>query len=224
MVLTINYTKERHTGRWVFFVILIALLAACGWYGYRWYTTGDVPFSLPIASANTAVDESSVTASQISSYTVEVSKPRYISIPSLNVSETRIFPVALDTSNQIETPTNINDASWYEKSALPGSSGIVLMSGHTVGINHDGVFKQLGTLATGARLVITRGDGKTFAYQVVENKSMTLDEMNSTGMKTLGQSVESGKEGLNIIVADGKWVPRLGTFDRRIILRASIVD
>lgn len=224
MALNVNYTKERHTGRWVFFITLIAFLAVCGWYGYKWYTTGDVPFSLPIASANAAIDESSVSSSQISSYTVEASKPRYISIPTLSVSGTRIFPVALDAGNQIETPANINDASWYDKSATPGSGGIVLISGHAIGMNHDGAFKQLGTLVAGARINITRGDGKVFTYEVVENKTMTLDEVSATGTKTLGQSVTSNKEGLNIIVADGKWVPRLGTFDRRVILRATIVE
>jgi hypothetical protein len=224
MALNVNYTKERHTGRWVFSIVLIVLLATCGWYGYKWYTTGDVPFSLPIVSANTGIDESVVSISQVSSYTVEASKPRYISIPTLSVGDTRIFPVALDAGNQIETPANINDASWYDKSATPGSGGVVLMSGHVIGMNHDGAFKQLSTLAAGARINVTRGDGKVFSYEVVENKTMTLDEVSTTGTKTLGQPVVSGKEGLNIIVADGKWVPRLGTFDRRIILRAAIVE
>lgn len=224
MALDIYYTKDRHTGRLIFGIILIALLAATGWYGYRWYTTGEIPLALPIAGANTAVSELAVTPAQISQYSASASNPRYIRIPSLDVGNTRVFPVNLDASNQVETTPNINDAAWYEKSATPGSGGVGLIAGHSVGINHDGAFNQLKALQLGSKIVIERGDGKVLTYKVVENQSMTIEEVNTTGMKKMGQPVEAGMEGLNLITTDGKWVPRLGTFDRRILVRATIVD
>jgi len=76
----------------------------------------------------------------------------------------------------------------------------------------------------GAQIVIERGDGKVLTYKVVENQSMSIAEVNATGMKKMGQPVEDGAEGLNLITTDGKWVPRLGTFDRRILVRATIID
>jgi len=224
MALDIYYTQDRHTGRLIFSIILIALLAATGWYGFRWYTTGEIPFSLPIASANTAVSESAITPAQISGYSVPTNNPRYIRIPTLNIDNTRVFPVGLDASNQVETTPNINDTAWYKKSATPGSGGVVLIAGHSVGVGHDGAFIQLKTLQTGAQIVIERGDGKVLTYKVVENQSMTIAEVNATGMKKMGQPVVDGVEGLNLITTDGKWVPRLGTFDRRILVRATIID
>src|SRR5665647_1226294 len=140
MALDIYYTQDRHTGRLIFSLILIALLAAAGWYGYRWYTTGEIPFSLPIASANTAVSESAITPAQISRYSVPASQPRYLRIPSLDVGNTRVFPVNLNASNQIEDTPNINDTAWYKKSATPGSGGVVVIAGHNVGVGHDGTF------------------------------------------------------------------------------------
>lgn len=224
MALDIHYTQERHTGRLIFSLILITLLAATGWYGYKWYTTGEIPFSLPIASANTAVSEAGVTPAQVSKYSVAASNPRYIRIPSLEVGNTRVFSVNLDASNQIEATPNIHDTAWYKKSATPGSGGVVLIAGHSVGIGHEGAFSRLKTLQAGAQIDVETGDGKVVTYKVVENQSMTIAEVNTTGMKKMGQPVEAGAEGLNLITTDGKWVPRLGTFDRRILVRATIVD
>lgn len=76
----------------------------------------------------------------------------------------------------------------------------------------------------GEEINVKRGDGESFTYRVVENESMPLDQVNSTGMKKMMESAETGKEGLNIITCDGKWVPQIKQYDRRIMLRAVIVE
>lgn len=224
MALDIYYTTERHTKRWIAIFILLVLLATTGWYGYKWYKTGDIPFPLPIASADSGVDESTISDALIKKHTVPVSNPRYISIPSQYIDNTRIFSIDLDADKQLGTANNINDVSWYKKSSTPGSGGVVLINGHSTGIRRDGTFAKLKALQVDASIIIERGDGKRFTYKVVENKSMTIEEVASTGMKTMGQPVVPGKESLNIITNDGKWVPRLGTFDRRVLLRAAIEE
>ena len=223
MALEIEYKKPHHWGWLIFLVILIAALAVTGWYGYRWYTTGEQPpIPVPIVSANASVDETEITPAQIQQYTVPAFNPRYIRIESLNIDKTRIYPVGLTANNLIDTPKNINDVAWYEKSATPGSGGVMILNGHNGGSSRDGIFAKLGTLKIGDRLTLERGDGQKFNYKVVENQSMTIEEVNATGMAKMGQSAEDGKEALNIITSDGKWVPRLGMYDRRIMLRAVI--
>lgn len=225
MALKINYTRERHVGRLVFAIIFVGFLAATGWFGYKWYATGELPFFIPIVSAtDVTVDESDVTATQISDHKVAANQPRYINIPLLGVGDARVYQVALDASNQIETPDNIHDASWYNKSATPGSGGVIILSGYAIGANHDGVFKKLNTLIPDDEIIVKRGDNEIFTYRVVENKNMTVDEANTLGMSIIGKPVKADKESLNIIIADGKWVPGLGTFDRRTIVRAAIAD
>ena len=71
---------------------------------------------------------------------------------------------------------------------------------------------------------VERGDGEKFRYEVRENQSMHLDEVNNGGMRMMMTSAEEGKEALNLITCDGKWVPRLNQFDRRIMLRATLID
>ncbi len=224
MALEIEYVRERHLKRWFLVVVLIIILGVAGWFAYKWYTTGDTPVVLPIASANSTVDESDVSFDQIKEHAVSAKQPRYISISSIDLGLTRIYPVGLDESNLLKVPTNIHDVGWYEKSGTPGDGGVILLDGHNGGINTKGAFAQLSRLKKGDTITLERGDGEEFIYQVVENQSMSIEEVNATGMTLMGISAEPGKEGLNLIGFDGKWVPKLGMFDRRTMLRAVIVQ
>ena len=209
----------------LFWLLIIALLAASGWFGYRYFTAGEVPpiVEAVVPSGNPDVDETPVDQSAKDKHTVAAGLPRYISIPDIGVGKTRVFQGGVDASNLLQSPGNIDDAMWYGKSALPGQgSGAVLINAHNGGVSRNGVFAQLGRLSVGQDIVVERGDGETFTYSVVENESMPLEEVNKTGMAKMMKSADEMKEGLNLITCDGKWVPRLQQFDRRIMLRAVI--
>ena len=224
--LEIEQKREFHPWKWFFALVFVAVLVASGWFAYRWYTTGEeFPLPIPIASANPSVDESDIPKAEIDNYTVPATHPRYIDIPKLGISNVRVTKVGVTTNNLLDVPKNINDTAWYEKSVTPGQGyGAVLINGHNGGITKDGVFAKLSTLKPGDEITIERGDGKKFTYSVVENESITLQEVNSTGMKKLIRPADDEKEGLSLITCDGKWIPKLQQFDRRIMLRAVIVD
>lgn len=228
--MALEVTTTRQNGSVVYWLIggvLVLLLIASCWYTYRWYMYGDdLPVKLPVfVMADPEVDESEVTETLVDTHTVPAAQPRYISIPSLGIGSTRVFAMGVDKkTNMLQSPANISDAAWYDQSDMPGSGGVVLLNGHNGGITRDGVFAKLGTLQTGDLIEIERGDGQTFQYEVRENQSMSLDDANSTGMQTMLRSAQPGREALNIITCDGKYVPRLGLFDRRIMLRALLVD
>ena len=48
------------------------------------------------------------------------------------------------------------------------------------------------------------------------------DPSNKWGMATMTNSIEAGKEGLNIITCVGQWDERSQTFNKRTMLRAVI--
>lgn len=223
--LVIYEKRQLHLMRWLFLLILLAVLAVGGWYWYRWYTTGEEPpLPIPLVSADSSIDESDVTQAQVEAYNVPANQPRYISIPSLGISKVRVLSVGVTSGGQLDVPKNINDTAWYNKSATPGQGyGAVLIDGHNGGITRDGVFARLGTLTTDDEIIIERGDEKQFIYRVIENESMPLDEVNKTGMTKMMKSAVNSKEGLNLITCDGKWVPQIKQFDRRIMLRAVMV-
>lgn len=222
--LNINKKRNFRIGRWLFAGSFIVLLGASGWYGYQWYVTGDQPPVVPLpasALADPTVDESRVTINDIQNYTVPGDYPRYISIPALNVSNARVQVVGLTKNAILDTPKNISDTAWYDKSARPGQGyGAVLINGHNGGISRDGIFANLASLVKDDEIIVERGDGKKITYVVKENRTETLAEANATGMKRLMLPLDPSREGLSLITCAGKWIPRDKVFDMRIMIRA----
>lgn len=214
--------------KWIASIVVVGIITVAAWFMYQWFVTGEKPPLIPLpasALADTSIDETPVTQQMIDDYTVPDSHPRYISIPALGVDKARVQSVGLTKNNLLDTPKNISDTAWYEKSALPGQGyGQVVINGHNGGVSRDGVFANLGKLADGDEITIERGDGKKTTYKVVENKIESLQEANTTGMKRLMMPYDTSKEGLGLITCAGNWVPRDKVFDKRILVRAVAVE
>lgn len=226
--LQLNTKKDRSIVQWILAIIIVGALLLAAWFGYRWYVAGEQPPVVPVpvsALADPTIDETPLTQKDREDYTVPAAQPRYISIPALGITNARVFSVGLTTTNNLDTPNNISDTAWYEKSALPGSgNGAVVINGHNGGITRDGIFVNLDKLKSGDAIIIERGDGKKLTYTVVENETISLKEANETGMRKMMQPVQQDKESLSLITCAGNWVPRDKVFDKRIMLRAVAVD
>lgn len=226
--LSIKYKKSFSVLKWAASAIVVALIIASGWYTYQWFVHGEEPPIVPLpasALADTSVDESAVTPAMIEDHTVPDLHPRYISIPALGIDKVRVQNVGLTETRQLDTPKNISDTAWYNKSATPGQGyGSVLIDGHNGGVTRNGVFAGLERLANGDEIMIERGDGEQFYYKVVENKTESLADANATGMQRVMTPYDNAKEGLGLITCAGKWIPRDKVFDQRILVRAVKVD
>lgn len=225
MALRIYETTRSHWLRnTIITVILFGLLGAGAYYGYKWYTSGEEPpVSLAIVSAGSET-ETKPSDTDIVAYTVEPLEPRYLTIAALGVDATRILPTDFDDNQMLKLPQNIHDLGWYTKSGTPGSDGVIVMNGYTAGASTDAPLSEAGTLDKGARITIERGDGKKIVYSVVDVTSYGVEEFNATISATLGTPVTVGSEGLNLVLTSGKWVPRLSTYDQRLLIRASIAN
>lgn len=206
--------------------MLLAAVIAYGYFGFRWYYTGALsPLPLPAAAADSSIDETPVTKAQIEAHSVPADQPRYLEIPKLGVSQTRISRIGVTSNNMLDVPKNLDDTGWYAKSATPGSgAGTVLIDGHNGGVSRNGIFAKLDQLAKGDQVTVERGDGKRFTYEVYDVRDMPLAWVNKSGMKEMMQSVKPDKEGLSLITCSGKWVPKDKVFDRRVLVRATIVE
>ncbi|USN96011.1 MAG: class F sortase [Candidatus Nomurabacteria bacterium] len=222
--LYIDQKRDFHVVRWLIILGVVLLLAATGYYAYEWYTTGARPPLVPlpaVAYADPSVNETPITKKQINDYKVPATHPRYISIPALGITKARVVIVGLLKNNELDTPLHIDDTAWYDKSAFPGQGyGVVLIDGHNGGISRDGIFVHLDKLKNGDTITIERGDGKKFTYDVVENRTVSLKEANTTGMNRLLEPYNSNKEGLGLITCAGTWIPRDHVFNERIMVRA----
>lgn len=223
--LRIERQQQSHFGRWLACLIVVAAVAAAAWYGYRYYTTGEqLPVPIALATANPDVDETEVSDEKKAEHTVPPNLPRYISIPAIGVLNARVSSVGVKSNGELDTPRNIFDVGWYDKSATPGSgSSALLLDGHNGGPTKGGVFEKLPDLKEGDEITVERGDGKQFTYAVKENRTLTLDELNGGGMKRMSESASDTAEGLNLISCTGNWVPAKKTFDQRVTIRAVAV-
>jgi hypothetical protein len=221
MTLTIDYKNQRHLIRWIFLIVLVLVMGMVVFFGIRWYETGQVPpIPLPLQTAYAGIDESAVGALQISQYTVPYTNPRYLNISKLSTGNVRIYPVGFDSHNFVAQPSNISDVSWYQKSATPGSNNVSMMSGYSKGSTHGGAFEKASELVIGDTISIERGDGKDFTYAITSLQTMSLADTVSDGIKLMTESDKPGSEALNIMTDAGVWVPKLGSFNQRLIIRS----
>lgn len=221
--LEITRQRESHVWRWGAALVVVVLLAGCGWFAYRYYTTGQQPpIPIALATPNANVDEKEVTPHEKQQHSVEPTQPRYISIPSLDITKARVLQVGVASTGELDTPPNIHDVGWYNKSATPGSdtTGALLLDGHNGGPTKGGVFERLADIGEGDLITVERGDGEVFTYEVVENETLTLEDLNSGGMKRMSESASDTEEGLNLISCTGNWIPAQNTFDQRVTIRA----
>lgn len=227
--------KVKHSKKKTRQVILV-LLSVC-WLGLIGYTgfyiyanfiqTKDTGSNTNEAVASHEVDETEVTQEKKDDYQVpNPSFPRYLSIPSLKISNARVVQIGtIRNTGQLDSPKSIYDAGWYMKSSLPGTGkGAVLIDGHNGGPTKGGIFENLGNLSKGSEIVIERGDGQRITYQVVDNREMSVEDINNEnnplGMKTMLNSMDPKKEGLNMITCVGDWDYAKNTFNKRVMLRA----
>lgn len=220
--------KSRQVVVVVLSVCWLLLIGYTGFYIYvNFIQTKDISSSSSQTVASHEVDETEVTQEKKDDYQVpNPSFPRYLSIPSLKISNARVVQIGtIKDTGQLDSPKSIYDAGWYTKSGLPGAGkGAVLIDGHNGGPTKGGIFENLGSLSKGSEIIIERGDGQRITYQVADNREMSVDDINNEsnplGMKTMLNSMDPKKEGLNMITCVGDWDYAKNTFNKRVMLRA----
>lgn len=224
--LQIGHKRNFHVIRWTVALLFIVAASVYAYFGVRWYSTGELsPLPLPVSAADNSIDETPVTDKQVEAHRVASDEPRYIEIADAGVITTRVTKVGVTKNNMLDVPGTLDDTGWYAKSAKPGSGvGAVLIDGHNGGVSRNGIFAKIGTLEKGDQISIERGDGERFTYEVHDVRDMPLDWVNESGMKEMMKSVDPSKEGLSLITCSGKWIPKDQLFDRRILVRATIVE
>ena len=227
--------KVKHSKKKSRQVVVVALsvcwLLLIGYTGFYLYVnfiqTKDISSSSGQTVASHEVDETEVTQEKKDDYQVpNPSFPRYLSIPGLKISNARVVQIGtIKNTGQLDSPKSIYDAGWYTKSGLPGAGkGAVLIDGHNGGPTKGGIFENLGSLSKGSEIIIERGDGQRITYQVADNREMSVEDINNEsnplGMKTMLNSMDPKKEGLNMITCVGDWDYSKNTFNKRVMLRA----
>ena len=174
--------------------------------------------SVQVATAPSSVKPS---AKQIATYSVPAANPKYIAIPNIAIGNTPVLNLGLTSNGQIATPNNIYETGWYNASSKPGQAGAMFIFGHVATYTKYGIFNNLGDLKTGARITITRGDNRTYVYQVVAMKTYPY---NKVDMNAVLSPVNSGVPGLNLMTCTGPVIQSLSEYSERLVVFTSLVN
>lgn len=183
--------------------------------------------SIREAAANVAPTQELIeikpTEVEIAEYYVDPDKPRYLYIDKLGIGKSRIVSVGLTANNALAAPNNIFDVGWYDVSGKPGQGSTMVLDGHSGGPTQYGIFKNLANLSEGDTVVVERGDGTIFRYEVKESVTVLLSEADGYMRKAMTTPVP-GKESLTIISCTGEWSNVRQTFLSRQFVRAILID
>lgn len=223
--LKIERKKKLRIIRWLLLLVVLALLAQYSFYVVRWYKTGEPsPLPIPIAAADSSIDETKVTRKQLEAHKVAKTEPRILTIGDITL-KARIQKAGLDERRMFTMPKNLDDVTWYDQSAEPGKGfGAVIIAGRNEGVSRNGFFSHLKKLQLQDIIKIERGDGKVIKYEVRTRDESPLTTVNKTGMAQMMTSLDKSREGLSLITDSGKWIPSQKEFDGRIIVRAVRID
>jgi len=105
--------------------------------------------------------------------------PTELSIPAIDV-QSAVTRVGLNPDGTLEVPQpgpDYDKAAWYEGSPAPGQTGPTVIEGHVDSAeNGPSVFYDLGELAAGDTVDITREDGSVVTFEVYDVQAFPKDE------------------------------------------------
>ena len=108
------------------------------------------------------------------------STPLKVTVPSISASST-LVPLGQKKDGSLEVPplSNPGQASWYDKSPMPGAIGPSVVLGHINGNGKPGVFLNLSKVQAGQEVLIDRADGQTAVFTVSHVDTVPKDNFPS---------------------------------------------
>ncbi|MFI9580575.1 class F sortase [Streptomyces sp. NPDC052236] len=134
------------------------------------------------------------------------SDPVRLRIPAIDV-DTSMTKLGLDAAGALRPPPADSPglAGWYGKGTAPGSTGTAVTTGHVNTRSGPGVFHDLGALAKGNTIEISRADRRTAVFTV--DAVEAYDKKDFPNKKVYGSS---GLPELRVITCGGSHTKHTG--------------
>ncbi len=162
--------------------------------------------------------EEKVPEAVVNSYKPPADEPRYIHIPKIKNTKTRVLKMGTGKDDAVQTPRTTWDTGWFDGSSKPGDKvGSALIVGHVSGLTGGGVFYNLYRLTEGDEIIVEMGDGTKYTYRVVSKEEVPADGLN---MNNYLVSKDIDKPGLTIMTCAGEYNPVTQTFENRLAVFA----
>ncbi|MDB4978431.1 MAG: peptidase sortase [Candidatus Peribacteria bacterium] len=149
--------------------------------------------------------------------TIPPGTPVRLQIPSLSV-DAPVVPVRLTHAGAMEVPAFADTAGWFAPGVRPGESGNAVLAGHLDAMDGSpGIFWSLHRLHTGDALTVQDDAGTKLRFHVENIQSYAMDDVPL--QRIFGSSTGAR---LNLVTCYGKWNKLKETYDRRLVVYASL--
>lgn len=165
------------------------------------------------------VDTTEPSETEIAEYHVAAHLPRYITIRSLGIYNSRVEQSGIGANGEMSVPYNTWNTGWYINSDLPGKiGGTAVIDGHS-GDAHC-IFNNLPKIKIGAEIVIEMGDEKTkYTYVVTSTATKKIGDEANNYMET-ALAKKPGTASLTLITCTGDWWQQSRTYSHRFFVHA----
>jgi len=203
-------------------VLLVTLgLGGLFYGGFLWFhQSAPSRANKPGVAVEAAPSAAKPTQESVDSYQVPADHPKYISIPAIAVTKTRVLSLGLRHDGAIATPDNIFDAGWYNTSAKPGQPGVAFIFGHVSSWQARGVFYDLKKLSRGEKITITDGNNQVFTYQVDGSQTFPYDQVDMQKVLTPDSPNAST---LRLMTCTGSVIRGTNNFSERLVVSAHLL-
>ncbi|MCL2371587.1 class F sortase [Candidatus Saccharibacteria bacterium] len=152
-----------------------------------------------------------------------------ISLPAIGIPSMKLSSLGTTQRNgrtQIDVPNSIYVAGWFNGSVRPGERGVTFISAHSSAARHA-PFNDLHRLRPGEEIIVERGDGSNFHYQVAAISRLTIADANVWIRSNLGARANANAGNRNILylmTCIGAWNLNENTMNERLLVRAYLVE
>lgn len=173
----------------------------------------------PTAESDDGIDTTEPSEVEIAEYHVSPHLPRYLTIRSLGIYNSRVEQSGLGANGEMSVPYNTWNTGWYINSDLPGKiGGTAVIDGHS-GDSHC-IFNNLPRIQPGAEIVIEMGDEKTkYTYVVTSITTKQIGTEANAYMET-ALARKPGVAQLTLITCTGDWWQQSHTYSHRLFVHA----
>ncbi|MBJ8113568.1 class F sortase [Bacillus cereus group sp. N6] len=123
-----------------------------------------------------------------------------------------ILPVGLDSTGRMLIKDNLEVASWYKQSAVPGNPGNALLAGHRDWKGDLGPFQYLENIQKGEHILIQYENKEVRTFQVIEKQVYHVEEVPASVM-----NIQEGPR-VTLITCTGKFIQEKGGYQDRVVV------
>lgn len=143
--------------------------------------------------------------------------PARLIIPKLGV-DASVQDVGLTKAGSMGVPSNFTDAAWYKYGPVPGQRGSAVIDGHVDnGLSLPGVFKNLHQLQPGDDVYVQTAGGAKLHFIVRDVQEYPYMDVPAAQIFSRNDAAR-----LNLITCTGSWVRAGRTYDRRLVVYATL--